>query len=366
MPSNNEENTMISQKEISVEELIDVYHQLDEEHKQLISNQLSDEDYAAELDENGVIPFNFLGFDDNTNVIIEQSESNKDYKVTIRQQKFLDTVSRVKEICANEAKTIAYYPPYLSKTTLPYQKTEDYSFKRSNGDLEMSIVANPDWGLPYGIVARRLLIHFATYAVRNKSQAIPVKSINMLAKDIGMAGSGRNYKLIHDMLKRLAGSTLYIKGRDKKGEELSINKCGLIESIEISKDANPSNPNLILLDRKFFEMCTKSSGPIDSRVASELKSPISFDVYVFLLARLLTVKKPTRIKWEDFMGQFGSQNKDFQSTKQHLKTSIDKVLIIQPNMRVSYDDKVVILRPSISAIKTRKGRIRRPESDADE
>lgn len=286
---------------------------------------------------------------DNTSEDIQSSKV-----LSRREMEFVRACSEVHDVCANEARTLCYYPPYLSKTTLPISQTIDLIFSRMNGDLRLTLTANPDSGLPYGVVARKIITYLTTYAIINKTPVVPVKSMRTLCKYLGMSSSGRNHKIIDDMLHRLIGATMFVELKVKKDDkDININRCGILDSICIEKGGEETNH--ITLDDKFYQLCENSAAPLDSRVLEALGSAIEFDVYVFFLARLLSVRKTTRIRWNDFMLQFGSNNKNEASAKQRLKKAIDKILIIQPQMKVQYTNDLVILEPSISPIKTKKG-----------
>lgn len=348
------------QKNINVTQMLEMHSELTDAQKTAMKQVLSDEEYAASIGDDNIASYSFFGFDDEARIGLEEiQEHNGDQRkfiLTRRQKKLVEAAAVIQDISANDAKTIVYYPPYLSKTTLPFRKTDEMTFKRTNGSIEMSIVAHPDYGLPYGIIARRLLVYLVSYAIKHKTNVIPIISISDLIKKIGMLVNGRHTFRVYDMLKRLAGSTLFITGNDKEGEEININRCGIIETVSINTEPKLNTGNHVTLDPKFYELSCISASPIDNRVIEQLVAPLEFDLYVFLLARLMSVKKPTRIKWEDFIGQFGSSNKTIKSAKQEIKAAIERVKIIQPKMKVSYDNDIVILKPSVSAIKTRKGK----------
>lgn len=333
--------------------------------------------HPSNPNETGVGPYNFFGFGFNdtgnnpSQIFIGCALSNpiengkiidsnqlsvqaQQHDLSKQELKFVRASAEVQDICANEARTLCYYPPYLSKTTLPISQTTDLTFERMNGDLRLVLTAHPDSGLPYGPVARKLITHLTTYAIINKTPVVPVKSMRALCKDLGMYYGGNKAKIVEDMLHRLIGATMFVEVKVKKDDEdININRCGILDSICIEKGGEYTNH--ITLDDKFYQLCEKSAAPLDSRVVEALSSAIEFDVYVFLLARLLSVRKTTRIRWDDFMQQFGSNNKNVASAKQRLKKAIDKILIIQPQMKVRYTNDLLILEPSISPIKTKKG-----------
>ena len=290
----------------------------------------------------------------NSGAVVERINN---HKLTKNELRFIRACDLVARDSANEAKSIAYYPPYLSKTTLPMVSTSEPVFERENGHLKLTMIGHPDWGLPYGKVARRLLVHLVTYSILHKTPVVPVVSMRQLSRDLNIPIRGKGHELIHNMLMRLFHATMFVMAKDDKtSEQIEVNRCAILDSVCITKDEGKQR--CIVLDHKFYELCESSAAPIDLRVVNALQSPIEFDIYVFLLARLLTVKNIIRIPWADFIRQFGSSNKNQASAKQRLKKAIDKVMVIQPQMNVQYTDEFVILKPSMSAIKTRSGAYR--------
>lgn len=333
--------------------------------------------------EDNVDSYNVFGFAENNNDNLQQPcafthafdvmgtdeasvEKSSNYGLSKKEVQFARAVEIIQEISPNEAKSLCYYPPYLSKTTLPVSKTADLQYTRMNGDIKLSLIGDPSKGLPYGTIARKIIAHLTTYSVLNKTRMVPVASKNALLKDLGAGTGGDKTKKLDDMLYRLIGATMIIDVAKKQdSEDINIGRCGIIDSICIEK--NNAQGNYILLDHKFYELCQKSASPLDSRVLKVLSSSIQFDVYVFLMSRLVGVRQTTRISWRSFMDQFGICSANHRAAKQNLKKAIDKIRIIQPKMNVTYTNDMVILSPSISPIKTKKGRyINSPEPEADE
>ena len=58
---------------------------------------------------------------------------------------------------AKEAGTIGYMPIFLVQATMPHSQCDEYVFRRTNGSFRLTMMADPDIGLPYGSKPRLLM-----------------------------------------------------------------------------------------------------------------------------------------------------------------------------------------------------------------
>lgn len=63
----------------------------------------------------------------------------------------------------------------------------------------------------------------------------------------------------------------------------------------------------IELSPGFFEILVNRPVPVDLRVASALRSPLAFDVYVWLTYRMSYLRRPTEIPWSALASRFGAE-----------------------------------------------------------
>ena len=69
---------------------------------------------------------------------------------------------------AKEAGALGYAARILVLATMPHSKPEQTSFQRTNGSFRLTMIAHPDYGLPYGAMARLILAYISTEAVKTK------------------------------------------------------------------------------------------------------------------------------------------------------------------------------------------------------
>ena len=93
----------------------------------------------------------------------------------MKDEKLNDFIKEVLEMEATEAKeagAIGYTARAMIQATLPHSKVDSHVFNRTNGYFQLTMMANPKIGLPYGSIPRLLLAWMATEAVRTKEKQL--------------------------------------------------------------------------------------------------------------------------------------------------------------------------------------------------
>ena len=218
-------------------------------------------------------------------------------------------------------KEMLYLPRYFVNMTLPHRKVSDIIFRRKNGDQKLSLRADPEIGLPYGVYARLVLLYVTTERVRTKEREFKLGgSWRKFLEKMQVVGSGPKIQAIQAQLRRLCGATYHIYEKSQNAE--SDSTLLVAEKWMRSEDGVH-----VTLSPGFFMMTGDSIVPLESRIIHKLRrSPLSLDLYAWLSYRLFRLKKKTSIGWLDLERQFGSdycRRRDFRA-KFH--RSLEKVL----------------------------------------
>ena len=64
---------------------------------------------------------------------------------------------------------LLYLPPAFVNMTLPHRKSSHNEFSRWNGNLSLSILSRKKIGLPYGSIARLILLYLTTIRVHQRT-----------------------------------------------------------------------------------------------------------------------------------------------------------------------------------------------------
>jgi hypothetical protein len=78
----------------------------------------------------------------------------------------------IEEESAKDAGALGFVARCMVQATLPHSQVKENYFQRTNGNFQLSLMANPSIGLPYGSVPRILLAWITTEAVRKKDKTL--------------------------------------------------------------------------------------------------------------------------------------------------------------------------------------------------
>lgn len=73
---------------------------------------------------------------------------------------------------ARESGALGFMARALVQATMPHSKIDDHVFKCRNGSFKLTILADPELGLPYGSIPRLLIAWITTEAVRTKQREL--------------------------------------------------------------------------------------------------------------------------------------------------------------------------------------------------
>ena len=222
-------------------------------------------------------------------------------------------------------KEMLYLPRYFVNMTLPHRKFNGIVFRRKNGDQKLSLRADPEIGLPYGVYARLVLLYVTTERVRTKEREFKLgASWRKFLEKIQVSGSGSRIQAIQEQLRRLCGATYHIYEKSQNSE--SDSTLLVAEKWMRSEDGVH-----VTLSPGFFMMTGDSIVPLESRIIHKLRrSPLTLDLYAWLSYRLFRLKKKTSIGWLDLERQFGSHYRRRRDFRNKFQLCLEKVLKLTP------------------------------------
>ncbi len=209
--------------------------------------------------------------------------------------------------------SLGFITSMLACASIPYSKPKENFFKRNNGYCTLKIISDPEYGLPYGLLPRIIIIWLCTEVKLKHSPLIYLgKTQNEFIKKLGMNSTGGvngTVTRIKDQINRLFHSNIsliYNRKNSYKYNNLSI----IDNSVFLKKKINNKKyvwKRKILLSKKFFNIVNSSSLPIDLKVIKSIRSPLAIDIYIWLTWRNKIIKKRnTKITWNKLRLQFGS------------------------------------------------------------
>ncbi len=282
---------------------------------------------------------------------------NLDRKRRTDRERIIDEAIAMETESAREAGALGYYARVLTQATLPHSRPTENVFKRSNGALTVTIMADPDIGLPYGPKVRLLLAWLTTEAVRTRErQVILGDSLSGFMRKLGLMPTGGRWGSItslKEQSKRLFSCS--IKAVHDTDARWQLERCDVVDSADLwwhpkSPDQTGIWASSVTLSEHFYQEVIGYPVPIDLRAVRALsRSPLALDIYSWLTYRMSYLKQPARIPWELLELQFGSDYQETRIFKYKFLKQLRSVLAIY-NADVRNAGTALELRPSPSHI----------------
>ncbi len=224
--------------------------------------------------------------------------------------KHIFTKLNIDSISAINNKSIGYITSILACTSIPHSNIKDSFFKRSNGNMTLKIIADPEYGLPYGLIPRIIMIWLCTEIKLTKSSRLYLgKNQNEFIRKLGLSPTGGKYGTINrvkNQMLRLFHSTISLTYCYKNIHKFS--NLTIVDNIFFSWGKKNIFNNEIVLSKKFYQEVKDTSLPIDLRVIKVIRSPLAIDIYIWLTwrTRIISNNKSVLISWKNLKFQFGS------------------------------------------------------------
>ncbi len=209
-------------------------------------------------------------------------------------------------------KSIGYITSIFACASIPYSKIKDNFFKKINGNTSLKIISDPEYGLPYGLIPRMVMIWLCTEVKFKNSNIIYLgKTQNEFIKKLGIVPTGGingSISRIKKQVVRLFHSIISltsIKDNEHKFVNLNIVDNGIFFWNKKHNSKIHWN-NKIILSKKFFNKIKSTFLPINLSFVKNLRSPLAIDIYIWLIWRSRIInKKGILISWLQLKLKFG-------------------------------------------------------------
>jgi hypothetical protein len=280
-----------------------------------------------------------------------------------RSQQELDLFQlsmEIEERNAKESGDLGYLATAMIYASLPHSKVEGAVFKRRNGPHTLTILNDPDIGLPYGKIPRIITAFLCTEAkrhaeVRGREIHLGHSQAEFMEK-LGLHSTGGqrgDISRVREQAKRLFTSNISLigdTGSQFHWESVRITRKGMILWSPQNVEERSPWQSKLLLTEEFFDECKCHSVPVDLRVLHHLRSPLAIDIYVWMTYRYNSITMATPITWKQLQWQFGSNYPNTQQGEADFKVNFKKqlrnVLAVYREAKVDVRQEVLILLPS--------------------
>lgn len=270
-----------------------------------------------------------------------------------------------------EGEDVTFMHSILCQIGLPRAKVVGDRFERKSGPAALEVRAGSIWNgsemvpqfIPYGTIPRLLLAYVSTFAVRNRTPEIPFgESANEALRLLGITKSGHRFAMFRSQVSALSACSMTI-GFNAGDMAYTFNGSP-VEQFEAWLPGQEGQramwPSRLVLGNRFYETLIKHAVPSDLRALSALgNSALAMDIYLFLVARLHRISRPTKIYWHQLQGQFGQEYGGANAAtdfKRAFKKALGQAASVYRDANVEVVHGGIELRPSRPAVEPKEVR----------
>lgn len=289
-------------------------------------------------------------------------EATRAQSITKAERVAADAAFRV---MSDEEQRIGIMHAGFAMTALPHKATVETVWERQSGDVKLLLEsgrtsATESIGLPYGSVARMILLYLQTEAVRTHSRDVELgRSMNTWLNSMGMGNGGHNYNLVREQSRRLSLCRLTFLRVSAK-QTFVTNGSFVHDAILPNEDTDDNQLQFwrpcVRLDEGFYKSLIEHPLPVrEAAIRSLGHRSMAIDIYLWLAYRLHILEKPIKLTWHNLARQFGSGFADIKNFKKKFKEPLALALAAYPDAKVEAENGGLVLYPSRPPVESVSG-----------
>lgn len=252
----------------------------------------------------------------------------------------------------------------FAMAALPHKKTTDAVWERDGGPIKLLVESGLDInkqavGIPYGCIARMILLYLQTQAVKTRSRDIELgASMNAWLTAMNISVGGNTYRIVREQSRRISRCRLTFFRRSGNAELVS--NGAFVRDAILPIDPDSTQPQLwqdsVRLDEGFYQSLIDHPLPLREAAIRQISSrSLAIDLYVWLAYRLHVLTAPIDVSWPALKGQFGHEYSALRFFRRDFQPPLKLALSVYPEARVEVDDrKGLTLYPSPPPVPERK------------
>jgi len=265
-------------------------------------------------------------------------------------------------VMSDEDQRIGIMHAGFSMTALPHKDIAASVWTRQGGNIKLRIDSGTDEngapaGIPFGSIARMILLYLQTEAVKTKSREIELgRSMNRWLTSMDIDNGGKNYRLVREQSRRLSLCRLTFYRITDDATHIT-NGSFVRDAILPSRETDqlPLWREVIRLDEGFYESLISHPMPVLESALKQIGSgSMAIDIYVWLAYRLHHLTGPTPVSWRAVYDQFGGGYAHLRQFKAKFKEPLALALAAYPEAHLSANDEGLMLYPSSPPVPSRK------------
>jgi hypothetical protein len=248
----------------------------------------------------------------------------------------------------------------FAMTALPHRRIEEPFWERSGYQTILQVESGrlPGGklvGVPYGSLARMILLYLQTEAIRTNSPEVELgRSMRAWMVRMSLADGGRTYKLVTEQARKISACRLTFFAQ-RGGLEMRQNGMFVRDAISLSGVIDDTQPTLwqdrVRLDDGFWASLREHPVPVREEALRAIGArSLALDVYIWLAYRLHSLAKPMPVSWTALHAQFGAGFQLVRKIKPSLTDALRLTLAVYPEARVDVEPSGFVLHPSPPAV----------------
>ncbi|TWB09312.1 RepA protein [Nitrospirillum amazonense] len=257
-------------------------------------------------------------------------------------------------VMSDESQRVGIMHAGFAMTALPHKDLPETVWTRQGGNVRLTIESGRDAatnpvGLPFGSIARMILLYLQTEAVKTRSRDIELgRSMNQWLSSMGIDNGGKTYKLVREQSKRLSLCRLtFYRIHDTMTQVTNGSFVRDAIMPTVADDQLNLWREAVRLDEGFYQSLIDHPMPVREAAIREIGGrSMALDVYIWLAYRLHSLEKPTPVPWAALFQQFGGGFTHQWHFKSKFKEPLALALAAYPEAVISADDSGLTLYPS--------------------
>jgi len=249
----------------------------------------------------------------------------------------------------------------FAMTSLPHKRIEEALWRRDGHRTTLLVESGRHrngelLGVPYGSIARLILLYLQTEAVRTNSPEVELgRSMKSWMGRMSLSTGGRTYQLVAEQARRISGCRLTFFTDRENGAERRHNGAFVQDAISLSGVMEDNQPTLwqdrVRLDEGFWRSLREHPVPVREEAIKAIGTrSLAIDVYIWLAYRLHALPKATAVSWPAIHGQFGAGFRHVRQIKSTFLEALTVALAVYPEAHVGVEKEGVVLHPSAPAV----------------
>ena len=250
----------------------------------------------------------------------------------------------------------------FAMTSLPHKRINEPLWRREGHRTTLLVESGRDrqgssLGVPYGSIARLILLYLQTEAIRTNSPEVELgRSMKSWMSRMNLTTGGKTYQLVSEQARRISACRLTFFADRQNGAEVRSNGAFVQDAITLSGMSLDENQislwqDKVRLDAGFWSSLKEHPVPVREEAIKAIGTrSLAIDLYIWLAYRLHALGKSTPVTWTAIHGQFGAGFRIVRQLKPTFLEALQMALAVYPEARIDVEKEGITLHPSPPAV----------------